>query len=256
MSRINQAFDHGKAFIGFITGGDPNLETTKELLPALQEAGVDLIEIGVPFSDPIAEGIVIQNANERALKAGCTTDKLLDIIKEAREFVTVPMVLLTYMNPVYTYGMERFMKCCKESGIDGIIIPDLPYEEKKEVLPICEKYGVDLISMIAPTSKERVQIIASEAKGFIYCVSSLGVTGVRRDIKTNIEGMLKRVREVTNTPCAIGFGISTKEQVAEMTKIADGVIVGSAIVQLVEQHGENCIEPVKSFVKELKEACL
>ena len=248
------AFDHGKALIGFVTGGDPDLETTENLLLGMQEAGVDLIEIGVPFSDPIAEGVVIQRANERALSAGCTTDKLFDMIKRAREVVKVPLVLLTYMNPIFTYGKKRFMTQCKESGVDGIIVPDLPYEERDEILLECRTHGIELISMISPTSKERIQMIAKEAKGFIYCVSSLGVTGVRSDIKTNVKEMIDSVRVVSKTPCAVGFGISTKEQAAEMSMLSDGVIVGSAIVLYVEKYGRECIEPVKSYVKELKES--
>ncbi len=254
MSRIKNAFENGKAFISFVTGGDPDLNTTKELILAMEEAGADLIEIGIPFSDPIAEGAVIQEANERALTAGCTTDKLFDSIKEVREKVTVPLVFLTYINPIYTYGKARFFKRCVECGIDGIIVPDLPFEEKGELEEECKEYQVDLISLIAPTSKDRVRMIASQAEGFIYCVSSLGVTGVRTEIKTDIAAMISMVREVTDTPCAIGFGISTPEQAKEFAGAADGAIVGSAIVKLVTQYGKESIGPVAEYVKEMKAA--
>jgi len=254
MSKIRKAFENGKAFIPFVTGGDPTLDVTEQLLYAMQDAGADLIEIGIPFSDPVAEGIVIQEANERALEAGCTTDKLFDMIFRARQKVTVPMVFLTYVNPIYTYGKEKFMKRCVECGMDGIIVPDLPYEEKEELSGVCEQYDVDLISLIAPTSHERIRMIAKEAKGFVYCVSSLGVTGVRSEIKTNIAEMTKMVKEETDVPCAVGFGISTPEQAAAMARVSDGAIVGSAIVKLVAKHGENAVSAVAQYVREMKEA--
>lgn len=254
--RIAKAFDHGKAFIPFVTGGDPSLEVTKELIIAMEGAGADLIEIGLPFSDPIAEGPVIQEANVRSLAAGCTTDKLFDMVKEARQTVQVPMVFLTYINPIFTYGKEAFMKRCVECGIDGLIVPDLPFEEKGEILQACREYGVSLISLIAPTSKERIKTIAREAEGFIYVVSSLGVTGVRSEITTNIEEMTEMVRQVTDVPCAIGFGISTPEQAARMAGVSDGAIVGSAIVRMVEQYGAECVPKVAEYVKEMKTAVM
>lgn len=256
MNRIQQAFDHGKAFIPFITGGDPNLETTKRLIIAMEKEGADLIEIGLPFSDPIAEGIVIQEANERALAAGCTTDRLFDMVKEVRKTVKVPLVFLTYINPIFTYGKEKFMERCVECGIDGLIVPDLPYEERGEIREICDQYHVELVSMIAPTSKARIRMIAKEAKGFIYVVSSLGVTGVRSEIKTNIAEMTDMIREVTDTPCAIGFGISKPEQAAKMAAVSDGAIVGSAIVRMVAQHGEDSVPVVAEYVKNMKEAVI
>lgn len=256
MSNIRKAFENGKAFIPFVTGGDPTLDVTEQLLYAMQDAGADLIEIGIPFSDPIAEGIVIQEANERALADGCTTDKLFDMIFRARQKVTVPMVFLTYVNPIYTYGKEKFMKRCVECGMDGIIVPDLPYEEKEELSGVCEQYDVDLISLIAPTSHERIRMIAKEAKGFVYCVSSLGVTGVRSEIKTNIAEMTKMVKEETDVPCAVGFGISTPEQAAAMARVSDGAIVGSAIVKLVAKHGENAVSAVAQYVREMKAAVM
>lgn len=254
MSRIREAFEHGKAFIPFITGGDPDLETTERLLFVCQEAGADLIEIGIPFSDPVAEGVVIQDANERALAAGCTTDKLFDMVKRARKKVTVPMVFMTYINPIYTYGKEKFMKRCVECQMDGVIVPDLPFEEKEELSGVCKEYGIDLISLIAPTSHERVKMIAKEAKGFVYCVSSMGVTGVRSEIKTDIREMTEMVKEAADIPCAVGFGISTPEQAKEMAAVSDGAIVGSAIVKLAGQYGRDCIDKVEEYVKNMKEA--
>lgn len=254
MSRISQSFQNGKAFIAFITGGDPDLETTEELICAMEQAGADLIEIGIPFSDPTAEGIVIQEANARALAAGCTTDRLFEMIARVRQRTQIPLVFLTYMNPIYTYGKQRFFSQCRETGIDGVIIPDLPYEEKEEVAPICAEYGVDLVPLIAPTSHERIAMIAKEAEGFIYCVSSLGVTGVRSEIRTDIGAMVRLVKSVTDIPCAVGFGISTPEQAAKMAAVSDGAIVGSAIVKLVAKYGKDCIEAVSHYVRSMKEA--
>lgn len=254
MSRIKNAFENKKAFIAFVTGGDPDIETTEALIPQMAEAGADLIEIGIPFSDPIAEGVVIQAADERALKAGTTTDKLFDMVKRVREKVDIPLVFMTYVNPIYTYGTERFTRRCAECGIDGIIVPDVPFEEHEEVRGACEAAGIELISMIAPTSKERIGMIAKEAKGFLYCVSSLGVTGVRSKITTNIKGMVEQVKEVTDIPCAIGFGIATPAQAKEMAAVSDGAIVGSAIVRMIAEHGKDCIKPVCDYVKEMKAA--
>ncbi len=252
--RIARAFDHGKAFIPFITGGDPSLEVTRQLLIAMEQAGADLIEIGLPFSDPIAEGEVIQEATYRALTAGCTTDKLFDLVKEARKDVKIPMVFLTYLNSVFSYGKEAFLKRCVGCGIDGLIVPDLPFEEKGELLDVCKEYGVAIISLIAPTSKERIRAIAKEAEGFIYVVSSLGVTGVRSEITTNVEEMTDMVRQVTDVPCAIGFGISRPEQAVQMAGVSDGAIVGSAIVRIIGEQGEKCVPAVAEYVKQMKDA--
>lgn len=254
MNRIKSAFENKKAFIAFVTGGDPDLETTEALIPQMAEAGADLIEIGIPFSDPIAEGIIIQKADVRALKAQTTTDKLFEMVKRVRAKVEVPLVFMTYMNPVYTYGTEKFMKKCAECGIDGVIIPDVPFEERGEVKDICESQGVELISMIVPASKERINMIAREAKGFLYCMSSLGVTGVRSKITANIKEMVEQVKEVSDIPCAIGFGISTPIQAKEMAAVSDGAIVGSAIVKIIAQYGKNCIKPVCAYIKEMKAA--
>ena len=252
MSRITEAFP--KAFIPFITGGDPDMETTEKLILAMEDAGAGLIEIGIPFSDPIAEGPVIQSADERALAGGCTTDKLFDMVKRVRQKTRIPLLFMTYLNPVYTYGKERFIKQCRDCGIDGVIVPDMPFEERGELSPVCAEYGVDLISMIAPTSEERIAAIAKEAKGFLYCVSSLGVTGVRSVINTDIGKMVEQVKKVSSVPCAVGFGVSTPEQARNMAALADGVIVGSAIVKIIAEHGRECVGPVADYVREMSRA--
>ncbi len=254
MSKISQAFKNGKAFIPFITCGDPDLETTKKCVLEMVKAGADLVELGIPFSDPTAEGPVIQEANERALKAGVTTDKIFDFVKDLRKETDVPMVFMTYANVVFSYGSERFMKNCKEVGIDGVILPDLPYEEKEEFLPVCHEYGVDLISLIAPTSKDRIAMIAKEAEGFIYLVSSLGVTGMRSEITTDLDSIVKLIRENSKVPCAIGFGISKPEQAAKMAKISDGAIVGSAIIKLINEDKDTAPQRVGEYVKSMKDA--
>ena len=253
MNKIKEAFENKKAFIPFITGGDPSLKVTQKLLIAMQEAGADLIEIGIPFSDPIAEGPVIQEADERALAAGCTIDKLFDAVKEVRDQIKVPLVFMTYINPIYTYGKEKFMKRCVECTMSGVIVPDMPFEERGELSGVCREYGVELISLIAPTSHDRIRMIAEEAEGFLYCVSSLGVTGVRKEITTNIKDMIAEVREVTDIPCAVGFGISTPKQAKEMAELADGAIVGSAIMKIVAEHGEDCVPFVAEYVRQMKE---
>ncbi|MCL2773354.1 MAG: tryptophan synthase subunit alpha [Oscillospiraceae bacterium] len=257
MSKISQVFKNNKAFIAFVTGGDPNIETTEKLIIAMEEAGADIIEIGIPFSDPIAEGIVIQEADERALKSGTTTDKLFDMLNGLKEKVKIPLLFMTYLNPIYTYGKEKFLKNCEECGISGVIVPDMPFEERGELSDLCKNHRIDLISMITPTSNqsdERIKMIAKEADGFLYCVSSLGVTGVRNEIKTDIKNMIEQVKKVSDIPCAVGFGISTPEQAMNMSAVADGIIVGSAIVKIVGEYGGDCIEPVKKYVYEMKKA--
>lgn len=254
MSNIKKAFENGKAFIAFVTRGDPDLETTAKVVRAAVENGADLIELGIPFSDPAAEGPVIQGANLRALRGGITTDKIFAFVKELRRDVKVPMVFMTYANVVFSYGAEKFISTCRDIGIDGLILPDLPYEEKEEFLPTCRQYDVDLISLIAPTSENRISMIAREAEGFIYIVSSLGVTGTRSEIKTDLASIVKVVRENTKVPCAIGFGISTPEQAKRMADISDGAIVGSAIVKLIEKYGTDAPEHVAEYVKSMKDA--
>ncbi len=254
MSNIANAFKNGKAFIPFITCGDPDLDTTEKIVYAMVEAGADLIELGIPFSDPTAEGPVIQDANIRALSNKITTNDVFDLVRKLRKTVTIPMVFMTYANVVFSYGADKFISTCREIGIDGLILPDIPYEEKDEFDSICKEYGLDLISMIAPTSKDRISMIAKEASGFIYCVSSLGVTGTRSEITTDIGAMTKLVKEATDVPCAIGFGISNPETARKMAESSDGVIVGSAIVKLCAKYGRDCVPYVKDFVKSMKDA--
>lgn len=254
MNKIAQAFENKKAFIPFITAGDPNLDTTREIILTMQEAGADLIEIGIPFSDPVAEGPVIQEADMRALEAGTTTDKIFEMIKSIQEQLTVPIVFMTYINPIYVYGTEKFARNASECGVAGVIVPDVPFEEKGEIQEIFEQYDMTVISMIAPTSSERVKMIAKEAQGFVYCVSSLGVTGIRSEINTDIASLIQDVKSVKDIPCAIGFGISTPEQAEKMASVSDGAIVGSAIVKIVAEHGEESVPFVHDYVKSMKQA--
>ena len=252
--RITEAFAKGKAFIPFVTCGDPSLDVTEKIVYAMEEAGADLIELGIPFSDPTAEGPVIQGANLRALSGGVTTDKVFDMVEKIRKNSSIPMVFMTYANVVFSYGIERFCKRAAEVGMDGMILPDVPFEEKEEFASVAEKYGLDLISMIAPTSDHRIAMVAKEATGFIYVVSSLGVTGVRSEIKTDIGALVEQIRAVTDVPCAVGFGISEPEQAKKMAAFADGVIVGSAIVKIIAKYGREAAQPVFEYVKSMKDA--
>ena len=254
MSRISDAFKNGKAFIPFITLGDPDLDTTEKIILEMAKNGADIIELGIPFSDPTAEGPVIQEANLRALKGGINTDKVFEFTKKIRSLVNVSLVYMTYANVIFSYGSEKFISKCKEVGIDGIIVPDVPFEEREEFLPYCEKYGIDFIYLIAPTSNERIKMIAKEAKGFIYVVSSLGVTGVRSSITTDISSIVKSIKEETDVPCAIGFGIQTPDQAKEMAKSSDGVIVGSKIIKLLHENEAEAPSVIGKYVKEMKEA--
>ncbi len=254
MSNIKTAFENGKAFIAFITCGDPDLDTTEKIIETMAENGVDMIELGIPFSDPTAEGPVIQAANLRGLAQGVTTDKVFDMIRRVRKRVSIPMVFMTYANVVFSYGTERFIKTAAEVGMSGLILPDVPYEEKAEFADVCKEYGLDLISLIAPTSDERIGMIASSAEGFVYCVSSLGVTGTRSEITSDIDSMIASVRENTDIPVAIGFGISNPEQAAQMAAKSDGIIIGSAIVKIIEKYGKDCVPYVKEFVESIAAA--
>jgi len=254
MSKIHRAFENGKAFIAFLTCGDPDITTTVAAVRSAAENGADLIELGIPFSDPTAEGPVIQNANLRALRGGITTDAVFEIVREIRRDVDIPMVFMTYANVVFSYGTDHFLSACVETGIDGMILPDLPFEERDEFLVPCRKYGVDLISMIAPTSEKRVAMIAREAEGFIYLVSSLGVTGMRNEISTNLAAIVNTVRENSTVPCAVGFGISTPEQARKVAVVSDGAIVGSAIVKIMEQYGTDAPARVGEYVRSMKKA--
>ena len=255
MIKISDAFRRGKAFIPFITCGDPSPAVSEELVCAMAEAGADLIELGIPFSDPTAEGPVIQDSTFRTLAKGVTTDQVLETMRRIRKRTDVPVIFMTYANVVFSYGVERFVSAAAEAGVQGLILPDVPYEEKDEFAPVCQQYGLDFISFIAPTSKERTEIIAAEAKGFLYCISSLGVTGVRREIQTDVAAMVQRCKKANPTiPCAVGFGISRPDQAADMALVSDGVIVGSAIVSLCEKYGENCVPYVADYVKKMKDA--
>ncbi len=249
---IAKAFQNGKAFIPFVTMGDPDLETSKEILLALEKAGADLIELGIPFSDPTAEGEVIENANARALKGGVTTDKIFQMLEEFK--LSVPLVFMTYANVVFSYGIERFAKRCQDVGVCGLILPDVPFEEKDEFASVCRLYGVELVSLVAPTSEQRIEEIAKSAEGFLYLVSSMGVTGVRQNITTNIDAMVTKARIVTDIPLAIGFGISTPEQARNMAQKADGAIIGSAIMKIVEEHKEASPKYIYEYALSVKSA--
>lgn len=256
MSNTHKAFENGKAFIPFITCGDPDLATTAAVVRTAVANGADLIELGIPFSDPTAEGPVIQGANLRALSGGVRTDQIFDLVRQLRTDVTVPMVFMTYANVVFSYGAEKFIATCREIGIDGLILPDLPFEEKGEFLPLCRQYGVDLISLIAPTSRERISMIAAEAEGFLYIVSSLGVTGTRTEITTDLDAIVRVVRQNTEIPCAIGFGISTPEQARKMAAVSDGAIVGSAIIKILARYGKDAAPYVGEYVRSMKDAVM
>lgn len=254
MSNTKKAFENGKAFIGFVTAGDPDLETSEKIILSMAEGGCDLIEIGIPFSDPIAEGPVIQEANLRSLSKGTTTDKVLELTKKVSSQTDTPLVYMTYLNVLFKYGYDRFLQKAKDAGISAVIVPDLPFEEKDELQSVAVKYDIDVISFIAPTSDDRIKMIASEAKGFIYTVSSMGVTGKRNEIKTDLASITESVRKVCDTPVAIGFGINTPEQAKDYSDLADGVIVGSAIVEIVAQYGKNAPQKVYEYVKTMKDA--
>ena len=252
--RITEAFAKGKAFIPFVTCGDPSLDVTEKIVYAMEEAGADLIELGIPFSDPTAEGPVIQGANLRALSGGVTTDKVFDMVEKIRKNSSIPMVFMTYANVVFSYGIERFCKRAAEVGMDGMILPDVPFEEKEEFASVAEKYGLDLISLIAPTSHEKISMIAKEAEGFLYCVSSIGVTGTRSEFTTDFDEFFGVIKKNATIPCAVGFGISGPEQAKKMSTYCDGVIVGSAIVKLISQYGKESSEKVYEFTKSLRDA--
>ena len=255
MSKIPNAFKNGKAFIGFLTAGDPSVDKSVEYILAMEEAGCDLVELGIPFSDPMAEGFSIQEANLRALENNTTTDDVFEIVRKVRQKSDIPLVFLSYINPVFFYGYEEFFKKCGEYGVDGLIAPDLPYEEKGEIADFALKNDVDIISLIAPTSNQRIEMIAGDASGFIYLVSSFGVTGIRSEITTDLEPIVSQIKKACDLPVAVGFGIHTPEQAKEISKISDGVIVGSAIVDIIAEHGENASDALKEYVSEMKNAC-
>jgi len=254
MNRIYQAFENKKAFVVYLMAGDPNLQASAEQILIAQEAGADMIEVGIPFSDPVAEGEVIEAASERAIAAGTRLDGVFDMVESIKDQMRIPLVFMTYLNPVFVYGYDRFFAKCAEIGICGVIIPDLPFEEQGEAKPIAKKYDIDIITLIAPTSEKRIAQIAKDAEGFIYLVSSMGVTGVRNEITTDLSAIVSEIRKHTDIPIAVGFGISTPDQVKDYSAIADGVIVGSAIVRMIGQHGESAKQKVYDVIKEMKQA--
>ncbi|MHB1484385.1 MAG: tryptophan synthase subunit alpha [Saccharofermentanales bacterium] len=252
MNKISDAFLNKKAMIGFLTAGDPSLAKTDEYILTMVKAGIDLIEIGIPFSDPIAEGDIIQKANKRALDAGTTTDRIFGMVKSVRMKTDIPLIFLTYMNPVFVFGTDRFFTACADAGINGIIIPDLPFEERGEISDAANRNNVEIITLIAPTSSRRIEKLAVNARGFIYLVSSLGVTGIRDTIDTDIKPIIDRIRKVTDTAIAIGFGISSPSQAKAFLGIADGVIVGSAIVKIIEEYGNDASQPLYEYIDSMK----
>lgn len=254
--QLAKVFDtpNKKAFIAFLTAGDPSPDCTVDFILEMERAGADLIEIGIPFSDPTAEGVVIQEANIRALKGGMTTDGAFEIVRRVREKSRIPLAFMTYANPVFHYGYDRFFARCEDLGVSAVIIPDMPFEEKREMEEPAGRHNVAVISMIAPTSESRIQTIASQARGFIYVVSSMGVTGVRSEIRTDLGAIVESIRKVTDVPCAIGFGISTPEQAKKMAAVSDGAIVGSAIVKIIAKYGAEAAPELYKYVKDMKEA--
>ncbi len=256
MNRIDEKFKmlrekNNKAFIAYICGGDPSLEDTEKIVYALEEAGCDVIELGIPFSDPLADGPVIQDASLRSITNGFKIDKFFETVRDIRKKSQMPLVTMVYYSTIFGYGKEKFIEKCISLGLDGLIVPDLPYEEYDEIYYLIENTELYLIPLIAITSKERTPMLVEKAKGFIYCVSSLGVTGERKAFDQRIYDYINYVKEKTDVPVCIGFGISKKEDVDKFEKYADGVIVGSAIVRKIfESKGD--LEKVKLFVKEIK----
>lgn len=251
MSKITEAFQNKKAFVGFLTAGDPSLDKTAEYILTMQEAGAAVIELGVPFSDPIAETPVVQEANVRALSAedGCTTDMIFKMLNGIKEQVKVPLVLMTYLNPIFKYGYDAFMNKCRESGVSGVIIPDMPYDEREELLPFAKKHEVEIISLVAPAGKSRIRMIAKEATGYIYVLPSLNAKDGRMDVVTDISGIVAEIRQVTDTPVVLEIGVNYPE--AEYETIADGFVVENAIVNLIAEHGENAGEYIRAYVKKM-----
>ncbi|MCL2813143.1 MAG: tryptophan synthase subunit alpha [Oscillospiraceae bacterium] len=252
MNKIKQAFLNKKAFIAYLMAGDPNLAASANYILAAQKAGADMIEIGIPFSDPIAEGEAIQSASVRALAAGARLDGVFDMVASIKDKMRVPMVFMTYLNPVFVYGYDRFFAECAKIGICGAIIPDLPFEECGEAKTISVKHGIEIVTLIAPTSQKRIAKIAESAEGFIYLVSSMGVTGIRSEIAADITAVAGEIRKHTDVPIAVGFGISTPEQAKHYSEAADGVIVGSAIVSIIGQYGENAKQALYEYIREMK----
>lgn len=262
MNRLDQRFaelrsKNQSAFVAYICAGDPSLEKTRDIVLALEKCGADVVELGLPFSDPLADGIVNQMAADRALRGGTTTAKVIAFIKELRRETQIPLVLFTYLNPVYTYGFEAFHKDAADAGADGVLILDLPPDEAAQNKELIENSGLKHIRLIAPTTpEERIKLIAAEAEGFIYYVSREGVTGAQTTLSDSIGSMVGLIQASTKTPVCVGFGISNPEQAAKVATMADGVVVGSAIVKLIEQHGATpeVADKVAAFVKPLVDA--
>ena len=252
MSHTSEAFKNGKALIAFLTAGVPSMEDTVKYVLDMGKAGVGLIEIGVPFSDPIADGPVIMEADVKALENHVHLPQVMELVKTLRTKTQIPIVLLTYYNPVFNYPSARFFEEAKEIGIDGVIIPDLPYEEQAEIRPLADANGVDIIQMVAPTSEERIRESLKDATGFVYVVSSMGVTGMRGDIQTDLREIIRIARETTDPPLAIGFGIHTREQAGRMARLADGVITGSGVVDIINKNGSEASEKLTAYIRGLK----
>jgi tryptophan synthase alpha chain len=254
MNRISKVFENKKALIAYLTAGDPTIQKTLRYILTMVENGADLIEIGVPFSDPIAEGETIQNAMTRALSNNIKLDDIFGMVLEVRKKTDIPLVFMTYLNPVLFYGYEKFFNKCKTVGIDGIIVPDMPFEEQDEIKTFAKKYGITIISLIAPTSDERIEMIAKQAEGFIYLVSSLGVTGVRNKITSDIKSIVSKIKKTANIPVAVGFGISTPQQAKEAANDSDGVIIGSAIVKIIAENEKDTQQKLASYILEIKKS--
>ena len=252
MNKIRDAFLNKKAFIAYLMAGDPSLEVSAEYILTVQDAGADMIEIGIPFSDPIAEGEVIQAASMRALAAGTRLDGVFAMVASIKDKMRIPMVFMTYLNPVFVYGYDRFFAKCAEIGICGVIIPDMPFEEQSEAKIEAVKYGVEVVTLVAPTSEKRIARIAKNAEGFIYLVSSMGVTGVRGEMTTDLSVILSEIKTHTDVPIAVGFGISTSEQTKYYSSIADGFIVGSGIVRIIGEQGKNAKNALREYIQKLK----
>lgn len=263
MTRIGKKFaelkrDNQKALITFVTAGDPDMALTERLIPAMAAAGADIIELGMPFSDPMADGATIQLASDRALASGTTLAAILAMARRVRQHCDVPLLLMGYYNPVFAFGPERFCSEAADAGVDGILLVDLPPEEAGELLRYADDAGIDFISLLTPTSDAaRIDKVKAVARGFIYYVSVAGVTGARETVAADIAGMVAKIHSRTELPVAVGFGISTPEQAGAVAAIADGVVVGSALVRLFEQYqGDELVSRVTSSVKRLKEGVL
>lgn len=256
-NRIEKKFEElkaagKKALITYVTCGDGGYETTETAVLEMIRSGADIIELGVPFSDPIAEGTVVQSASVRALSRGTTIAGIFEMVKRLRRQIDTPLLLMLYLNSIFGFGTERFFDICAEIGVDGVIIPDMPYEEKDEIQPYADNHDIISISLITPTSKDRIEKIASSARGFVYCVSSTGVTGMRSSFSTDFNEFISEIKKYTDIPCAIGFGISNAQQAREIKQYCDGVIIGSAIVNIIAENQLRCAKPIGEFTSSIR----